>query len=88
MSKPILCVNTGIVYRSLAEASRQLDIHISQISHQIAGERVTANGLVFYPLKGTETKKEIEKIIAAEIKSHYKISVDLIAKLKGGESDA
>lgn len=86
--KPILCVNTGVVYSSMSEASKSLDIHKSQISHQLAGERSTANGLVFVKINGNESVSELEKIIASSIQSHYKISVRLNATLsEDGELD-
>ena len=44
MSKPVLCVETGIVYYSLTNASEQTQIPFSNISKCCSGKRKTAGG--------------------------------------------
>lgn len=46
-SKEILCVTTGMVYGSLSEASRDLNIPFQNISKVCLGKRHTAHGLSF-----------------------------------------
>jgi len=46
-SKPILCIDTGIVYPSSGEAGRQLNTNPSHISSVCRGKRNRAVGLTF-----------------------------------------
>jgi group I intron endonuclease len=46
-SKPILCINNGIEYRSINEAARQLSIHKSGIKDQLHKRLKTYKGLKF-----------------------------------------
>lgn len=43
-SKPVLCVETGVIYPSLAECSRQTGFSIGNISYCCNGKYKTANG--------------------------------------------
>ena len=43
-SKAVLCINTGIIYKSIAEASRKTNIHSSAISSVCSGKHNTAGG--------------------------------------------
>ena len=45
--KPIICIETGIVYSSIYEASRMLNAHISKISAVCNGKRKTTKKLSF-----------------------------------------
>jgi hypothetical protein len=45
--KKVVCLETGIIYRSAAEASRQLNIHRSSISMVCLGIHKKANNLTF-----------------------------------------
>ena len=43
-SKPVLCVETGIVYVSATEASRKIAVNNASISHVLNGRAKTAGG--------------------------------------------
>ena len=45
--KPVICVETGVVYSSIHEASRMLNANISKISAVCNGKRKTTNKLTF-----------------------------------------
>ena len=47
VSKPIICINTGIEYPSMSEASRKLSVSISSISKVCMGEASSCKGLIF-----------------------------------------
>ncbi len=45
--KPIICIETGIEYYCISEASRQMNIHFSNITRVCRGERKTAGNYTF-----------------------------------------
>ena len=47
MSKHILCVDTGVIYYGLSEASRQTGIALSNICNCCKGKRKTAGGYIW-----------------------------------------
>lgn len=51
-TKPIKCIDSGIVYDGLREAARKTGAHYTSISACINGLRGTANGLRFVRLEG------------------------------------
>ena len=44
ISKKVRCIETGVIYESLTEASRQTSIAVSSISECCNGKRKTAGG--------------------------------------------
>ena len=51
VSKQIICIETGIVYYSISEASRDMNIGRSSISQLLSGKCKTAHGYTFKFLK-------------------------------------
>lgn len=47
MSKPVICVDTGVVYYSLSEASRLSGVFVGNISKCCSGGRKTAGGYIW-----------------------------------------
>ena len=47
INKPVLCVETGVVYKSIKDAARQLNAHHILISKVCRGLRKTTLGLHF-----------------------------------------
>lgn len=45
--KPVICLDTGVVYPSVTEAGKQLGLHISHISSCCTGKRNFCGGLRF-----------------------------------------
>lgn len=55
-SKPVICKETGIIYKSISEASRATNISVQSISNAINGKSKTAGGF-HWILKQNETKQ-------------------------------
>lgn len=63
LSTPILCVETGIVYSSIAEACRVLMLHDSNVQNVISGKRKHTGGFTFKSLRENISNKGIVKKI-------------------------
>ena len=59
-SKPIKCIETGIIYPSACEASRQLNIDRANINHCCHGKQHTAGGFHFEFVNKEVNKNELE----------------------------
>jgi len=46
-SKPVMCVETGIIYKSARQAAKELNLHYPRISEVCTGKRKTTGGLHF-----------------------------------------
>ena len=57
-SKPIMCIETGVIYFGLCEAERQTGIHHSNICNVLKGKRKMAGG---YHWKYIDNNKELEQ---------------------------
>lgn len=87
-SQPILCINNGIVYKSLLDAATKLNVTKGAISNHLAGKRSAVGGLVFVKVTGNESKSELEAITTNALKTFFKLKVDVEVSLtESGESD-
>ena len=77
--KPVYCITTGMIYASVADAAKDLDVHLSTVSAAIRGKIKTCKGYRFCLLsKVTEHFDEITKCMT-EINtkaSHYDAIVE------------
>ena len=46
-SKPVMCIETGIIYSSICECARKTGIYQSEISRVLQNKRNSAKGLHF-----------------------------------------
>lgn len=81
VSQPVLCINNGIVYKSLTAAANTFNICKGEISRNLTGARGSVHGLVFVKVNGTETKSELEKIIAEGIKKSFLLEIEISVSL-------
>lgn len=87
-SQPILCINNGIVYKSLLDAATKLNVTKGAISNHLAGKRSSVGGLVFVKVTGTESVSELENITVNAMKEFFKIEVGIKINLsESSESD-
>lgn len=61
-SQPIVCVETGIKYDSISDASRKLGLHKPNIARCVKNKNKSVHGLHFLPLPKT-TKEEIKEFM-------------------------
>jgi len=61
ISKPVHCLESGIIYESCKEAERRTGIDASSISAAARGERITAGGYVWEYLNGAPKAIRVSK---------------------------
>lgn len=70
--KVVMCVNDGLVFRSMEEAAQQYNTTRSTISRNIHGTRRTARGLQFVLITGTESHEELLELRRAIVREQFK----------------
>lgn len=65
--KSIICINDGIVYRSVAEAAKAYNVTQGGVSKQLNGQRKSIKGYYFKEISGIESDAELKKIRNNEI---------------------
>lgn len=69
----IMCINDGMIFKSLSEAAEHYGIDQTAMSRQLKGERKTAGGLHFIKISSELTEHQLEKIKQEEITKIYNI---------------
>lgn len=60
--KPIICIETGLIYESISEAARQTGIRRENIKTAINGKRLSAGGYHWAKVDDLETQKDLVEL--------------------------
>ena len=69
----ILCINDGLIFNSLSEASEHYNIDQASITRQLQGQRKTAGGYHFIRLESLTNEESIDKLREDALKQIYNI---------------
>lgn len=70
--KSIICINDGIVYKSVCDAATAYSITQGGISKQLNKQRKSIKGYYFKEISGNESERELQKIREKEISNILK----------------
>ena len=74
--KSIICINDGVVYRSVSEAAKAYNVTQGGVSKQLTGQRKSVKGYYFKAISGNESEDELKNIRNNEISNILKGRVE------------